>query len=97
MLTKHALEQCEVRGIDPDKVRQAVSKHSSAITKHKQQVLVVVERYPRSVYCADGSNGDTVIAVVDPQDVYSWRNCVKTVFLRRSSQINNHKDAIVIG
>ena len=87
ILTNHAIEQINSRNIcTPDEVLLAVNRHSKEIEKSKAwQVKVIVKSLPRFIYLPDGSNGDIVIAAIDP-----GRLTIKTVMLERRSQINRH-------
>lgn len=82
-LTKHALDQCLTRGFDPDEVLSAVQDHEREISRSDAwEVRVVVKVYPVSRYLPDGSNGDTVIACVNPRTLR-----ITTVMLQRDSQV----------
>lgn len=50
-------------------------------TKHFE-ALVVVKRFTHKVVCPDGSNGNLLIACVQPRDLY-----IKTIMLQRSEQM----------
>lgn len=66
-----------------DHVEAAVTQHLKRIQKSKApEVRLVVRTFKAEVLCSDGSNGDVVLACIDPQTV-----TVKTVMLQRSGQV----------
>ena len=84
-LSAHAESQIIGRQICTlDEVLSAVNRQADKIeNKSAWQVKVIVKILPVRVALPDGSNGDLVIAAVDPQ-----RQVVKTVMLERRSQVN---------
>lgn len=87
-LTRHAYEQCKSRGIDPYIVHEKVNSLRNKIAAHRREerVLVVIECLSCEIYLEDGSNGDQVVAAVDPRDVDTQRPAITTVFLNRRAQ-----------
>lgn len=88
-LTKHAWSQCEARGINPYRVKEVVNSKAQEIArfaKKTDRVLVVIEDLGYEVFLNDGSNGDQVVASVDPRDVHSSRPAITTVFVNRKAQ-----------
>lgn len=82
-LTLHAREQCHQRGFSTDEVESVVNKYASRIGESRSwEVRVVVKKLSGKVYLPDGSNGDVILACVDPV-----RMTVKTVMLQRYSQV----------
>lgn len=83
-LTYHAREQITSRGITTDsEVLDAVNQRVDQVSGSKSwEVKVVVKRLEAKVYCPDGSNGDVVVACVDPKNL-----AVKTVMLQRAAQV----------
>ncbi len=92
-LSRHAKEQCDARGIaSTEEVEAAVKKAAAKIGKSNTwEVRVVVKQFSNKVSLPDGSNGNLVIACVDPQS-----GTVKTVMLQRESQTRRKNDADVI-
>jgi hypothetical protein len=81
-LSWHAKDQCKVRGIDPREVLATVRGWRREIERSGAwEVRVVVGFYQVKQVCEDGSNGDLVLACVDPRNLK-----IKTVMLQRSSQ-----------
>lgn len=83
-LTLHAKFQIAQRGITSEsEVLAAIASKLNLIEKVRfYEVRVVVKRLPHCVTCDDGSNGDIVLACLDPQ-----RKTIKTVMLQRSEQV----------
>lgn len=82
-LTLHAKQQIASRAVTTEsEVLAAVNRHENAIRSSRaHEVRVVVKVLTASVYLPDGSNGDVVLACVDPSTVR-----VKTVMVQRRSQ-----------
>jgi hypothetical protein len=83
-LTVHAAEQCASRGItDPAEVLSACRKVENQIAAADAwEVLVIVKVFAAKQTLPDGSNGEVVLAAVDPDSGF-----VKTVFLQRKTQV----------
>jgi hypothetical protein len=84
VLSKHATERIDGRGITSDReVNAVVSSYAAEIRQHQSEfeVRVVVRSLRFKVSLPDGSNGDLVIACVDPRSLV-----VKTVMLQRRGQ-----------
>jgi hypothetical protein len=74
-----------VRGdvITKEDVQQAINRNEGRILAAKvREVRVIVKRFSRIVHLPDGSNGDNVVACIDPK-----ARTVMTVMLQRSNQI----------
>jgi len=84
-LTKHAWEQCQIRDIRSDTVLAVVNRKSVQIRQFQSdyEVKVIIGRLSVKVFLPDGSNGDTVLACVDPRN-----NTVKTVMFQRWAQVS---------
>lgn len=69
--------------VSEDQVNAAIEKNLQRIRRSQAaEVRVIVREFKVQVVCADGSNGDVVLACVDPRTV-----TVKTVMLQRSTQV----------
>ena len=94
-LTRHAQEQIDTRGVTTGaEVLGAVNRYADEIENTREwQVKVVVKRLTAKVYLPDGSNGDVVLAAVDPGS-----GNVKTIMLQRGSQVERKsKDETYLG
>lgn len=80
----HAQEQLLNRGIaTPDEVLTAVNRVAGRVQSSKcSECRVIVKVFSRQYQLSDGSNGDVVLACVDPGTLK-----VKTVMLQRKSQV----------
>lgn len=87
-LTTHARQQIQKRPVVSDReVLAAVASKASEIAEtDAYEVRVIVKTLPEKVYFPDGSNGDTVLACVDPDTMN-----IKTVMLQRSSQVERKR------
>jgi hypothetical protein len=86
-MSKHANEQCESRGFDPNEVSAVVNGKGERIQKSKSwEVRVIVKVFRAILHLPDGSNGDCVVACVDPES-----RTVKTVMLQRRTQVEHKK------
>lgn len=89
-LSRHAKEQCETRGFDPNEVESICAGREAQIKKHSNrtnEVRVVVKRYAAQQVCSDGSNGDIAVACVDTRN-----GVVKTVMLQRRTQAQRKRN-----
>jgi len=89
-LTLHASEQIQSRGVvTATEVLEAVRRNEDVISQSQScQVMVIVKTFSGKICLPDGSNGDTVLACVDPRTMR-----VKTVMLQRSSQVERKRAA----
>jgi len=62
-------------------VLSACESKAAEISAHSREVRVIVKRLRAVVTAPDGSNGDLIVACIDPIGA-----CVKTVMLQRNSQ-----------
>jgi hypothetical protein len=83
-ITKHAEAQIIDRGVTTTaEVLTAVNAKLSQIRASRTwEVRVIVKRLRVQVFLPDGSNGDVILACVDPVTLN-----VKTVMLQRSAQV----------
>jgi len=88
ILSIHASKQIATRHITTEEeVLQAVARHSARIQRSRApEVKVIVRTFRTRIVLNDGSNGDVVLACVDPQTLV-----VKTVMLQRSSQVERKR------
>lgn len=87
--TLHSKAQIEKRGIisEGEVLKVIESKYSEIMRVNHFEVKVVVKRLNRVLTCEDGSNGDLIVACLDPQ-----RQTIKTVMLQNSWQaVSKHK------
>lgn len=85
VLTRHAIEQIESRGITSQtEVLQAVRKVEGRLPLAERNIKVVVRRTVFT-FLPDGSNGDTIIACVTGEGI------IKTVMLERSKQLERQQ------
>jgi hypothetical protein len=86
-LTFHAIQQILSRKVvDEAAVLDAVNKNGAKIErlgKSHNEVRVIVKTLKGRVVCPDGSNGNLVVACIDPKT-----QNVKTVMLTNSYQVN---------
>jgi len=88
ILSIHASQQIATRRITTEEeVLQAVARYSARILcSRAPEVKVIVRTYRTRIILNDGSNGDVVLACVDPQTLI-----IKTVMLQRSSQVERKR------
>jgi len=83
----HARQQTNSRlsaiNISPDDVLKACQNVENEVIKNRAawQVAVIIRKLERRIVAADGSNGNLVIALIDPRDCE-----IKTVILRNEGQ-----------
>lgn len=83
-LSIHASDQIVSRGVTTAaEVLAAVSARQGVIARQPvDEVKVIVKTFSAKVTCADGSNGECVVACVDARS-----GVIKTVMLKRRSQV----------
>lgn len=88
-ITYHARQQILSRGVtsEAEVLSTIASKLNEIENVRFFEVRVVVKYLGKSVMCSDGSNGDVVLACLDPQ-----RKTIKTVMLQRQSQLRRKSE-----